>query len=161
MADWAITDDDRRFMKMACDLASENIDCGGGPFGTVIVRADEVIAVAGSSVALDNDPTAHATLNAIRLACGVTRDFRLEGCVVYCSCEPCSMCRSALYWAGVSRVYYGNTAADAERINLGGNNIYKEIGKPCFERSIPCIHIEGSTAIDSFDKWMAKTKIEY
>ena len=159
---YPITDQDRHFMKMACDLAYENIDRGGGPFGAVIVKEGEVIAAAGNSVTLDNDPTAHAEVNAIRKACSLTRNFKLDGCVVYCSCEPCPMCLSALYWAGVSRIYYGNTAADADRINFGDDFIYKEIEKPHLERAIPCIHIENTSAIDSFNKWTAKEdKIKY
>ena len=159
---YKITDEDRRFMKMACDLASENIDRGGGPFGAVIVKDGEVIAAAGNSVTLDNDPTAHAEVNAIRRACSLTRNFKLDGCVVYSSCEPCPMCLSALYWAGVSRIYYGNTAADADRINFGDDFIYKEIEKPHLERAIPCIHMEGTDAIESFNKWANKEdKIEY
>ena len=157
-----ITDQDRHFMKMACDLAVENIERGGGPFGAVIVKDGEVIAAAGNSVTLDNDPTAHAEVNAIRKACSLTRNFKLDGCVVYSSCEPCPMCLSALYWAGVSRIYYGNTAADADRISFGDDFIYKEIERPHLERAIPCIHMEGTTAIDSFNKWAAKEdKIEY
>ena len=157
-----ITDQDRHFMKIACDLAVENIERGGGPFGAVIVKDGEVIAAAGNSVTLDNDPTAHAEVNAIRKACSLTRNFKLDGCVVYSSCEPCPMCLSALYWAGVSRIYYGNKAADADRINFGDDFIYKEIERPHLERSIPCIHMEGTNAIDSFNKWAAKEdKIEY
>ncbi len=157
-----ITDEDRRFMKMACDLAMENIDNGGGPFGAVIVRNGEVIAAAGNTVTLNNDPTAHAEVNAIRRACSLTHNFKLDGCVVYSSCEPCPMCLSALYWAGVSRIYYGNTAADADRINFGDDFIYKEIEKPHLERAIPCIHMEDTDAIDAFNKWAAKEdKTEY
>ena len=157
-----ITDEDRRFMKMASDLACENVNRGGGPFGAVIVKDGEVIAAAGNSVTIDNDPTAHAEVNAIRRACAKTQNFKLDGCVVYSSCEPCPMCLSALYWAGVSRIYYGNTAADAERINFGDAFIYREIDKLHLERSIPCIHIEGTDAINSFNMWAAKEdKIEY
>ena len=159
---YPITDEDKRFMKMACDLACENVDRGGGPFGAVIVKDGEVIAAAGNSVTIDNDPTAHAEVNAIRKACGMTRNFKLDGCGVYCSCEPCPMCLSALYWAGVSRIYYANTIADADRINFGDDFIYKEIDKPHLERAIPCIHIEGTAAIDSFNKWASKEdKVEY
>lgn len=111
---------------------------------------------------LDNDPTAHAEVNAIRKACSLTRNFKLDGCVVYSSCEPCPMCLSALYWAGVTRIYYGNTAADADRINFGDDFIYKEIEKPHLERAIPCIHIEGTDAIEAFNKWANKEdKIAY
>jgi len=158
----SITDIDRHFMKIACDLASKNVDCGGGPFGAVIVKDGEIISSACNTVTLDNDPTAHAEVNAIRKACSLTRNFKLDGCVVYSSCEPCPMCLSALYWAGVKRIYYGNTAADADRINFGDDFIYKEIEKPHLERAIPCIHIEGTDAIEAFNKWANKEdKIAY
>ena len=157
-----ITEEDKRFMQMACDLACENVDCGGGPFGAVIVKDGDVIAAAGNSVTLDNDPTAHAEVNAIRRACALTRNFKLEGCVVYCSSEPCSMCLSALYWAGVSCIYFGSTIADADRINFCDEFIYKEIDRPHLERAIPCIHMEGTDTINAFYKWANKEdKIEY
>ena len=162
MNNFTITDEDKRFMKMACDLASENVDRGGGPFGAVIVKDGELIATGCNSVAIDNDPVAHAEINAIRQACRLIRGFKLNGCVIYCSCEPCPMCLSALYWAGVSRVYYSSTSADAGRANFNDDFIYKEIDKPHLERAIPCIHMESSTAQYSFNKWMLKDdKIEY
>lgn len=161
-SDVLITDEDRRFLKMACDIASQNIDLGGGPFGAVIVKDGQVISTGANSVTLDNDPTAHAEINAIRRACAINRNFKLDGCVVYSSCEPCPMCLSALYWAGVSRIYYGNTATDADRISFGDNFIYKEIEKPHLERAIPCIHVEGTDAGEHFEKWVNKEdRVEY
>ena len=157
-----ITAQDREFLRLACDIASENIDRGGGPFGAVIVRDGEVIATGGTTVTLDNDPTAHAEVNAIRRACALTRNFKLDGCVVYSSCEPCPMCLSALYWAGVKRIYYGNTQTDARDINFDDNFIYQEIEKPKLMRYIPCIHIDDPETIKHFRKWTSKTdKIAY
>ena len=162
MPDYLINEEDQIFMKMSCDLAMENTDRGGGPFGAVIVKDGEVIAAAGNPVTLDNDPTAHAVINAIRSACSMTQNHKLDGCVVYCSCEPCPMCLGAMYWAGVSRIYYGNTAADAARIGFSDLFIYKEIEKPHLERDIPCIHVETTNAMDAFNKWANKEeKIEY
>ncbi len=157
-----INDSDRQFMKLACDLASENIDRGGGPFGAVIVKDGEIIATGTNTVTIDNDPTAHAEVNAIRAACNKIRNFKLDGCDIYSSCEPCPMCLSALYWAGVRRIYYGNTQIDARAINFDDNFIYDEIAKSHLDRSIPCIHMVGSNAIEAFRKWEAKVdKIEY
>lgn len=157
-----ITERDIEYIKMACDIASENIDKGGGPFGAVIVKDDEIISTGANSVTLTNDPTAHAEVNAIRRACALKKNFKLEGCVIYSSCEPCPMCLSALYWAGVKRIYYANTQNDADAINFGDEFIYKEIDKPHLKRLIPCIHIEEEHAIDHFKKWAEKAdKIEY
>lgn len=156
------TDDDRRFMKLAADLAYENIDRGGGPFGAVIVREGKIISEGVNTVTLTNDPTAHAEVNAIRKACAEGKTFNLKGCTVYSSCEPCPMCLSALYWAGVSRIYYGNTQDDADAINFSDRFIYRELDKPKAERMIPCIHMENADTIRAFEKWASKSdKIEY
>lgn len=157
-----ITQQDRDYIKMACEIASQNIDKGGGPFGAVIVKEGEIVATGANSVTLTNDPTAHAEVNAIRRACALKQNFKLEGCVIYSSCEPCPMCLSALYWAGVTRIYYANTQNDADAINFGDEFIYKEIAKPHLKRLIPCIHIDEPQAIEHFKKWSSKIdKIAY
>lgn len=156
------SDADRRFMRIASELAFDNIDKGGGPFGAVIVRDGEIVSTGVNTVTLTNDPTAHAEVNAIRAACASEKTFSLKGCVVYSSCEPCPMCLSALYWAGVSRIYYGNTQGDADKINFSDQFIYRELDKPKADRMIPCIHMENEESIRAFEKWAAKTdKIEY
>ena len=101
-----ITDKDMEFLRMAAEKSERSVENGGGPFGAVIVKNDEVLAVESNSVTIDNDPTAHAEVNAIRSACRKVGSFKLDGCYVYSSCEPCPMCLSALYWAGVARIYY-------------------------------------------------------
>lgn len=157
-----ITETDRRFMKMAARIAEENIDKGGGPFGAVIVKDGEVLATGANTVTLSNDPTAHAEVNAIRSACRSTGNFSLKGCTIYSSCEPCPMCLSALYWAGVSKIYFGNTQEDAAAINFSDEFIYQELAKPRLRRSLPCIHIANDDTIKAFEKWAQKDdKIVY
>ena len=158
----SITEKDREFLRQACRLAEENIDRGGGPFGAVIVKDGEVLSQGTNSVTIDNDPTAHAEVNAIRSACAKIGSFKLDGCVVYSSCEPCPMCLSALYWAGVSRIYFGNTKTDAKNINFDDSFIYDEIDKLPEARFIPCVRIDEPEAIKAFQKWENKSdKIEY
>ena len=111
-----VTPEDERFMQMAIDLSVENVANGGGPFGAVIVRDGEVLAAGANRVTANNDPTAHAEVSAIRTACAKVGNFKLEGATIYTSCEPCPMCLSAIYWAGISRIFYGNTKADAKAI---------------------------------------------
>ncbi len=157
-----ITDDDIRFMNMAAELAEKNIDEGGGPFGAVIVRDGEVVATGVNRVTANNDPTAHAEVTAIRNACSKEQTFNLSGCVIYTSCEPCPMCLSALYWAGVSRIYYGCTQEEAEAVNFSDKFIYQEFVKPKSERLIPCIKMDSSRTIKVFEKWAEKSdKVEY
>lgn len=159
---YPITTEDIHFMEMAARLAEENVDRGGGPFGAVIVRDGEIISTGVNTVTIVNDPTAHAEVNAIRAACRKEETFSLKGCTVYSSCEPCPMCLSALYWAGVSRIFYGNTQEDADSINFSDKFLYRELAKPKIERAIPCVHIDNSFTIKAFEKWAAKEdKVAY
>ena len=97
----------------------------GGPFGACIVKDGEVIAVASNTVLHDNDPTAHAEINAIRQACKKLGTYDLKGCVLYTTAYPCPMCLSAIIWANIDTVYYGCTAKDAEEIGFRDKMIYE------------------------------------
>ena len=162
MSEYTITPEDERFMQMAIDLSVENVANGGGPFGAVIVRGGEVLATGTNRVTANNDPTAHAEVSAIRSACAKEQSFKLEGCTCYTSCEPCPMCLSALYWAGVERIVYGNTKDDAKAINFDDSFIYDEIAKPYALRAIPCQNLMRDEALAGFRAWTEKEdKIEY
>ena len=150
------SEEDARFMEMAIRLSEDNVDSGGGPFGAVIVRDGEVIATGANRVVPNSDPTAHAEVKAIRSACAKLGTFQLTGCTVYSSCEPCPMCLSALYWAGVSRICYGNTKADAKAINFDDSFIYDQLELSYDERSIKCEHFMRSDALRAFRKWEEK-----
>lgn len=151
-----------QYMRLAAKLSIENIDKGGGPFGAVIVRGDEIIATGVNRVTADNDPTAHAEVNAIRTACHKLNTFQLEGCTVYSSCEPCPMCLSALYWAGIKKLYYGNTKEDAEAIDFSDKFIYDEIEKKPGDRDMRGINVDRQETITAFEKWASKPdKIKY
>jgi len=150
------------FMSEAIRLSSENIDRGGGPFGAVIVKDGKIIAKAANSVTLTNDPTAHAEVNAIRLAAKELGTFDLSGCEIYTSCEPCPMCLGAIYWAHLDKVYYANTKDDARAIDFDDAFIYEEIQRPMKERHTPFIQMMREEALVAFKKWQDKEdKIEY
>ena len=153
---------DRHFMQQAIDLSIENVANGGGPFGAVIVRNNKIVSTGVNRVTANNDPTAHAEVSAIRAACQREESFKLEGCTIYTSCEPCPMCLSAIYWAGISRICFANTKQDAENINFGDKFIYEEIGRPISERTIPTESFMREEALKAFREWEAKTdKVEY
>ena len=147
---------DEMFMQQAIDLSIENVANGGGPFGAVIVRNGEVIATGTNRVTATCDPTAHAEVSAIRAACAKLGDFKLAGCTVYSSCEPCPMCLSALYWAGVERIFYGNTKEDAKAINFDDSFIYDQIALEHSERTIPCINFMRQQALAGLKAWQDK-----
>lgn len=150
------TSEDEKFMQQAIDLSIESVANGGGPFGAVIVRDGEVIATGTNRVTATCDPTAHAEVSAIRAACAKLKEFKLSGCTIYSSCEPCPMCLSALYWAGVERIFYGNTKSDAKAINFDDSFIYDQIALDYSKRSIPCINIMRDKALKGFRAWSEK-----
>lgn len=162
MRDYKLTQADKEFMQQAIELSKENVLNGGGPFGAVIVRDGEVIATGTNRVTANNDPTAHAEVNAIRSACAKVGTFKLKDCTCYTSCEPCPMCLAALYWAGVERIFYGNTKDDAKAINFDDSFIYDEIAKPYAKRAIPTINIMREEALSAFKMWeSSEDKVEY
>ena len=156
MNDMKTTEADIRFMREAIRLADESVACGGGPFGAVIVKDGRILAEASNSVTLDNDPTAHAEVNAIRRACRELGTFDLKGSVIYASCEPCPMCLGAIYWAGIERIYYANTRADAAAADFADGFIYEDMGKPLAERTLPIIPLLRDEALHTFRRWQEK-----
>lgn len=116
-----------QLMRRAIALSEESVDRGGGPFGAVIAKDGEIVAEASNRVTIDNDPTAHAEVNCIRLAAARLGTFDLSGCEIYTSCEPCPMCLGAIYWARLDRIYYANDRKDAARIGFDDDFIYQEI----------------------------------
>lgn len=156
------TPEDAQYMQMAIDLSLSNIDSGGGPFGAVIVKDGEVVATGTNRVVPDNDPTAHAEVVAIRQACKKLGTFNLEGATLYASCEPCPMCLSAIYWAGIKNLCYANTKHDAKEINFDDSFIYDQLQLDYDKRSINCRHFMRERAIEAFKKWRDKEdKTEY
>lgn len=150
-------------MQRAIALATENVLSGaGGPFGAVVVRNGQIIATGVNLVTSTNDPTAHAEIMAIRAACKELGDFRLAGCVVYTSCEPCPMCLAALYWSRCDAIFYGNSAADASAAGFDDSLLYAEVSRPIDQRRIPMNRLLANQAMESFNTWRARVdKIEY
>ncbi len=107
--------DPSALMQLALAKCREGIAAGQSPFGCAIARGETLLAVAHNSVVATTDITAHAEINALRLACHAAGDIFLEGAVVATTCEPCPMCMAALHWARVKTVYYGATIADADQ----------------------------------------------
>ncbi|WP_460681347.1 nucleoside deaminase [Mucilaginibacter koreensis] len=143
-----------QFMRMAIALSKQNVTEGlGGPFGAVIVKNGEVVAASANKVVPSNDPTAHAEVSAIRLACQKLNTFNLEGYVIYTSCEPCPMCLGAIYWARLDKIYYANTKADAAHINFDDQFIYEELDRPVAERKLPVEQILRDEALEAFKMW--------
>lgn len=144
-------------MKKACNLATESVVKGCGPFGCIITDENfNIITQEHNRVTELNDPTAHAEINAIRDACKKTNDFKLDGKIVFTSCEPCPMCLSALYWSRVTEIYYSNSRNDAKKIGFDDEYIYDEIKKEIDERNIKIKKISSTNSLESFELWSSK-----
>ena len=151
-----MSDKNNKFLKAAINLAKDNIDNGGGPFGAIIVKNGEIIAQSANSVTNDKDPTAHAEVNAIRLASKKLDTFDLSGCEIYSSCEPCPMCLGAIYWAKIDKLYFAGTQIDAEDAGFSDKFIYEEIKLPIDKRKLKTQNILRKDAQEVFNYWKLK-----
>jgi len=150
------------FLRQAVDLACDNVASGGGPFGALVVKNQRIIASSGNRVTANLDPTAHAEIMAIRLACQRLGDFQLTGCTLYTSCEPCPMCLGAIYWARLQAVYFACNRFDAAAAGFDDSFIYDEIPKLPDERSIGMHYIDLVGSASPFQAWrQLERKIPY
>lgn len=101
---------DRELMELALEEAKGALAWGDVPIGAVVARGGEVVGRAGNARERDRDPTAHAEILALRAASDVVGSWRLEGCTIYVTLEPCAMCAGALVLARIDRLVFG--AAD-------------------------------------------------
>ena len=151
-----------KFMARAIELSIESVNTGGGPFGSVIVKDEKIIAEGFNKVTSTNDPTAHGEIVAIRQACKSLNNFNLSGCELYSTCEPCPMCLSAIYWAHIDKVYYANTRDDAKKIDFDDSLIYSELLKNVKIRKIPMAQMMREEALKAFELWDKKVdKVKY
>ncbi len=151
-----------QFMLKAIELSIKSAKAKGGPFGCVIVKDNKIIAEGHNQVTVNNDPTAHAEIVAIRNACRKLNNFFLKGCDLYTSCEPCPMCLSAIYWSHVDNIFYANTRTDAANIDFDDSLIYSEIKKDINERKIKMSQMNREEALEAFKIWQTKEdKIKY
>ena len=150
-------------MDQAIKLSFENIsNMRGGPFGALIVKDNAIIATGINEVIATNDPTAHATIIAIRNACKALGSFQLIGCTLYASSEPCPMCLGALFWARPMMVYYGASSADAAAIDFDDLFMYEQIALPIQERALPMKQIMREEALEAFRAWQNhESKVSY
>lgn len=127
-----------RFMGEAIQLAGEAAQGDrGGPFGAVVVKDGQIIGRGVNEVLAAEDPTAHAEILAIREACRRVGSFRLEGCQLFASCEPCPMCRGAILWARIDGVYFAATRDDAAGIGFDDARFHQELTQPAGARPAP------------------------
>ena len=151
------------YMREAIRLAEQGMRGGrGGPFGCVVVRRGEIVGRGNNRVTSTNDPTAHAEVVAIRDACAKLGTFQLDDCELYTSCEPCPMCLSAIYWARIPSIFYGNTRTDAAAIGFDDDFIYQQVPLPPEQRTLKMELFLRDEAQVAFRVWAEKSdKVRY
>jgi tRNA(adenine34) deaminase len=102
-----LADFDERMMRLALEEAEACLDSGDVPVGAVIARDGDVLVAAGNARERMQDPTAHAEVLALREASDISDSWRLDGCTMYVTLEPCAMCAGAIVLARVDRVVFG------------------------------------------------------
>lgn len=141
------------FLKQSVKIAIEGIDSGNGPFGAIVVRDDKVISAATNLVVLSHDPTAHAEVVAIRMASEKLGTHDLSGCDLYCSCEPCPMCLGAIYWSGITNVFYSTGRESAAKAGFNDSFIYDEFTSDPANRKVKLFKLDDAGGEKVFDKW--------
>ena len=138
-------------LKKAVALSEYSVDHGSSPFGCVIVdKNGKIVGKGHNHVVLDNDPTAHGEVVAIRNACKNLGTFDLSGCILYTSCEPCPMCLNACKWANITKIYYAADRYDAENIGFRDRVFYED-------DPIELERIELKDAVRVMQKWKDKS----
>lgn len=154
---------ERTWMDEAIGLATESVRNGGGPFGALIAKDGEIVAIGNNKVTSHLDPTAHGEVSAIRAACQKLGTFSLEGCVLVTSCEPCPMCLSSALWARVDRIIFAADRDDAAVAGFDDRKFYDLFEKRPAELwplAIERVDMPNRTA--PFDAWLAKSdRIDY
>jgi len=148
-----MTDGD--WLDRAIELAVNNVENGGGPFGAVIVRNGALVAAGQNRVTAQLDPTAHAEVVAIRAACQIERSFSLAGAVLYTSCEPCPLCLSAALWARLDRVVFAADRHDAARGGFDDREFYELFTQDRATWPLPVDSLRVARSPVPFDAWLA------
>lgn len=176
---------DNQWQKMAGEEALLSVQHDGGPFGAVIVQIDdetgEVIRYwrNHNHVTEWNDPTAHAEVATIKMACQQLGVFDLgkikkensklpqngstSHCEIYVNAEPCPMCYGAICWANLSKVVFGATRYDAavEGIDFGDAAIYAELKEPYKDRNRTVRQASSPNSLDAFNEYKRTETIKY
>ncbi|KMY48766.1 nucleoside deaminase [Peribacillus loiseleuriae] len=131
-----------KFMERAVELAVENVRDGGQPFGAVLVKNNNIVAEGVNELHKTYDISGHAELLAIRRAQEQVQTNDLSGYTMYASGEPCPMCLSAMYFAGIEKIFYCASVENAVEVGLGKSKvIYEDLLKTKAERALSMIQM--------------------
>lgn len=150
-------------MDLAIQSALEGVKNNeGGPFGAAIVGNNQIISVAHNTVLKDSDPTCHAEINAIRLACQHLKRHELSDCQIVTTVEPCPMCLTAIYWARIQKIYIGAQRGVAQKYGFDDVHFYEEVARPLEQRKVVCETLALDAQVEAvFKEWQALDRTLY
>ncbi len=148
------------YMKKAIELALENVEDGGDPYGALIVHEGVVIASGVNTTHKYHDVSGHAELIAIKKAQMLLERIDLSDCILYASAHPCAMCFSAAVFSGIQEIYYCNTLEEASAIGMGlSKDIYDYLLGDKNKLDLKLEHVKHSDGVmDPFAIWSTEKK---
>ncbi|QRP47589.1 nucleoside deaminase [Amycolatopsis sp. FDAARGOS 1241] len=153
---------EREWLLESVRIATRNVADGGGPFGALVVKGRDTVATGVNRVTASLDPTAHAEVVAIRAACQALGTFKLEGCVLVSSCEPCPMCLASSLWARVDRVIYAADRDDAAKAGFDDRAFYELFENPRETWDVPVARLSLKDGFAPFDAWLGRAdRVDY
>lgn len=148
---------EQQFMQLAIDACRRGIELGQTPFGACIARGSEIIVATHNHVWLNTDITAHAEIHAIRAACGRLHAIKLTDCDIYSTTEPCPMCFSAIHWAGMRRIIFGTSIADAAAAGFSELAVSNEQMKTAGGSPVQIVpNVLRDECLDLFTSWSSR-----
>lgn len=149
--------EDEKYLALAITLAEQSVNLEGGPFGALILGPKKEVFGAANMVTSRMDPTAHAEIQAIRLAAARLETHDLSGTILYSSCEPCPMCLGAALWARVDRIVFAADRYDAAQAGFDDAAFYK-----LMEKGGVAKHVDMENSLAPFEAWKnLSTKVKY
>jgi guanine deaminase len=144
------------FMRRAIALSRRcMVENGSAPFAAVIVKDGAVVGEGVNNVVNSSDPTSHGEVEAIRDAARRLGSWDLSGCDLYTTCEPCTLCVAAMFWAKISRLYYANTLADCENIGFDLKPLTALVRTNLHDGALKAERILPDEARSVLDEWAA------
>ena len=161
---------DEKFMLRAIAIARQSIDTPGAlPYGAVVVKDGQIIGEGLNRSAAKCDPTSHGEVEAIRDACRRLSATSLEGCDLYTSGEPCSMCVATMYQVGIERLFYAGAASDSAAFfatlaehdakwsrSLSSQELRQQVGLPIDEREMAAKQLLVGDMLEVFEAFIAR-----
>ena len=152
---------EEKFMRRAIELSAQALEQPGArPYGAVVVMDGKIVGEGLNQTAARFDPTAHGEVEAIRDACRNLKTTDLSGADIYTSCEPCSVCVSAMLMAGIGRMYYGASLAQSNRVMPPrkmpppAERVRAQVGLPVEAREMPAQVKLSDEAVAVLERWV-------